>query len=34
MTLIEKQIADSRVLRLVQQTLKAGYEDKGVKVLT
>src|SRR6266568_3575845 len=29
MTLIGKQIADSRVLRLIQQMLKAGYEDKG-----
>ncbi len=28
-TLIGKQIADSRVLRLIQQMLKAGYEDKG-----
>lgn len=29
MTLIGKQIADSRVLILIQQMLKAGYEDKG-----
>src|ERR1019366_651574 len=29
MTLIGKQVADSRVLRLIQQMLKAGYEDKG-----
>src|SRR5271155_4102758 len=28
MTLIGKQIADSRVLILIQQMLKAGYEDK------
>jgi RNA-directed DNA polymerase len=26
---VGKQIADSRVLKLIQQTLKAGYEDKG-----
>ena len=29
MTLIGKQIADSRVLKLIQQMLKAGYEEKG-----
>ena len=29
LALVGKQIADSRVLRLIQQTLKAGYEDKG-----
>ena len=29
LTLIGKQIADSRVLKLIQQMLKAGYEDKG-----
>jgi RNA-directed DNA polymerase len=29
MTLIGKQIADGRVLILIQQMLKAGYEDKG-----
>ena len=29
MTLIGKQIADSRVLILIQQMLKAGYKDKG-----
>src|ERR1039457_2662086 len=29
MRLIGKQMADRRVLRLVQQMLKAGYEDKG-----
>src|ERR1035437_574576 len=29
LTLVGKQIADSRVLKLIQQTLKAGYEDKG-----
>jgi retron-type reverse transcriptase len=29
LTLIGKQVADSRVLRLIQQMLKAGYEDKG-----
>ena len=29
MALVGKQIADSRVLKLIQYTLKAGYEDKG-----
>ena len=29
LTLVGKQIADSRVLKLIRQTLKAGYEDKG-----
>jgi len=29
LALVGKQIADSRVLKLIQQTLKAGYEDKG-----
>ena len=29
LTLIGKQVADGRVLRLIQQMLKAGYEDKG-----
>jgi RNA-directed DNA polymerase len=29
LALVGKQIADSRVLRLIQQMLKAGYEDKG-----
>ncbi len=29
MTLVGKQIADSRVLKLIQQMLKAGYEEKG-----
>ena len=29
MALVGKQIADSRVLKLIQQMLKAGYEDKG-----
>jgi RNA-directed DNA polymerase len=29
LVLVGKQIADGRVLKLIQQTLKAGYEDKG-----
>ena len=29
LALVGKQIADSRVLKLIQQMLKAGYEDKG-----
>ena len=29
MALVGKQIADSRVLKLIQQMLKAGYEEKG-----
>ena len=29
MTLVGKQIADGRVLKLIQQMLKAGYEEKG-----
>ena len=29
MALVGKQIADSRVLKLIHQMLKAGYEDKG-----
>jgi len=29
LALVGKQIADGRVLKLIQQTLKAGYEDKG-----
>ena len=29
MALVGKQIADSRVLKLIQQTLTAGYEEKG-----
>ena len=29
MALIGKQVADSRVLKLIRQTLAAGYEDKG-----
>jgi RNA-directed DNA polymerase len=34
MTLVGKQIADSRVLRLIQQMLKAGYEEKGQRFET
>ncbi len=34
MTLVGKQIADSRVLRLIQQMLKAGYEEKGQRFAT
>jgi hypothetical protein len=30
----EKQIADSRVLNLIQQMLKAGYEEKGQRFET
>jgi RNA-directed DNA polymerase len=29
MTLVGKQVADGRVLKLIQQMLKAGYEEKG-----
>jgi len=29
LALIGKQVADSRVLKLIRQTLAAGYEDKG-----
>ena len=29
LALVGKQIADSKVLKLIQQMLKAGYEDKG-----
>lgn len=34
MTLVGKQIADSRVLKLIQQMLKAGYEEKGQRFET
>jgi RNA-directed DNA polymerase len=34
MTLVGKQIADSRVLNLIQQMLKAGYEEKGQRFET
>jgi Reverse transcriptase (RNA-dependent DNA polymerase) len=34
MTLIGKQVADGRVLNLVQQMLKAGYEEKGQRYET
>jgi RNA-directed DNA polymerase len=34
MTLVGKRIADSRVLRLIQQMLKAGYEEKGKRYET
>jgi RNA-directed DNA polymerase len=34
MILVGKQVADGRVLELIQQTLKAGYEDKGQKFAT
>jgi len=34
MTLVGKQIADSRVLKLIQQTLNAGYEEKGQRFET
>ena len=34
MALIGKQIADSRVLKLIQQTLTAGYEEKGQRYET
>ncbi|HZD43506.1 MAG TPA: group II intron reverse transcriptase/maturase [Methanomicrobiales archaeon] len=34
MTLIGKQIADSRVLKLIQQMLKAGYLEKGQQFAT
>ncbi len=34
LTLVGKQIADGRVLKLIQQMLKAGYEDKGKKFET
>ena len=29
MTLVGKQVADGRVLKLIQQMLEAGYEEKG-----
>ena len=34
MTLVGKQIADKRVLNLIQRTLKAGYEEKGKRYET
>jgi len=34
MTLVGKQIADGRVLKLTQQMLKAGYEEKGQRFET
>jgi len=34
MTLVGKRIADGRVLRLIQQMLKAGYEEKGKRYET
>ena len=34
LTLIGKRIADSRVLKLIQQMLKAGYEERGQKYAT
>jgi len=34
LTLIGKQIADGRVLKLIQQMLKAGYEERGQKFAT
>ena len=34
MTLVGKQIADSRVLKLIQQMLKAGYLEKGQQFAT
>jgi len=34
MTLVGKQVADGRVLDLIQQMLKAGYEEKGQKFAT
>jgi RNA-directed DNA polymerase len=34
MILVGKQIADGRVLNLIQQMLKAGYEDKGQRFET
>ena len=34
LTLIGKQLADSRVLKLIQQMLKAGYEERGQKYAT
>ena len=32
MTLVGKQVADGRVLKLIQQMLKAGYEEKGQRM--
>src|SRR5262249_8000534 len=34
LTLVGKQIADSRVLKLIQQMLEAGYEERGPKFAT
>jgi RNA-directed DNA polymerase len=34
MTLVGKQVADGRVLKLIQQMLKAGYEEKGQRYET
>jgi RNA-directed DNA polymerase len=34
LTLVGKQIADSRVLKLIQQMLEAGYEERGQKFAT
>ena len=34
MTLVAQQIADSRVLKLIQQVLKAGYEEQGKRFPT
>ena len=34
MTLVGKQVADGRVLNLIQQMLKAGYEEKGQRYET
>jgi hypothetical protein len=34
LTLVGKQIAHSRVLKLIQQMLEAGYEERGQKFAT
>ena len=34
LTLVGKQIADSRGLKLIQQMLEAGYEERGRKFAT
>ena len=34
MTLVGKQVADGRVLKLIQQMLKAGYQEKGQRYET
>jgi len=34
LTLVGKQIADGRVLKLIQQMLEAGYEERGQKFAT